>query len=543
VRRIRSPRRIPPLEPRPRRISPRSALATVALVALVLTLATAAPASAHADLLETTPAPEEVLDDGPDTVDLRYTEPVQASSGGVRVFGPDGERVDRGSIDQRDGGELLRVPIEAGDEGTYTVSWRVTSEDGHTISGAFVFHVGRVTGAVDIDDSTPISVVAGGYVGRWLAFAGTLVALGAVAIRLLGGAAATAADGPLRRLLVGALDVGIGGTLLALLAASGEAAGRGLLDARSVVIDFASEQRTGQLLVGRSLALVVALCLAAVVWRRLPGVLLAPIAGAIAITSVAGHPWTTSPKVVAIVSDVVHQLAVGVWAGGVVALAVALGADVDRSRLGRHFSVLALASVVAVAVTGSISGWLQLRSVEALLWTPYGQRLLLKVLGFAVLVYIGWWNRDRLLPLVERSVAPLRRSLRIEAGIAALVLLVTASLVIQPPGRLTVERPVDVTATEGTLTVQVTVTPARAGSNDVHVYFFGADGGTPSIDAVEVLASTGDVPPRRLTVTPISPSHVSAYGASLASAGTWTLDISASQAGTITTFRIEVPIR
>jgi copper transport protein len=541
VRRIRSPRRTPLLEPRPRRISARPALAAIALIVVGLTLSTAAPASAHADLLETTPASEELLDDGPDTVDLRYTEPVQASSGGVRVFGPDGERVDRGSIDQREGGELLRVPVEAGDEGTYTVSWRVTSEDGHTISGAFVFHVGRVTGAVDIDDSTPISVVAGGYVGRWLAFAGTLVALGVVAIRLLGGRAA--ADGPLRRLFVGALDVGIAGTLLALLAASGEAAGRGLLDARSVVIDFASEQRTGQLLVGRSLALVVALGLAAVLWRRLPGVLIAPIAGAIVITSVAGHPWTTSPKVVAIASDVVHQLAVGVWAGGVVALAVALGADVDRRHLGRRFSVLALASVVAVAVTGSISGWLQLRSIEALLWTPYGQRLLLKVLGFAVLVYIGWWNRDRLLPLVERSVAPLRRSLRIEAGVVALVLLVTASLVIQPPGRLTVDRPVDVTVTEGALTMQVTVTPARAGSNDVHVYFFGPDGGTPSVDAVEVLASTGDVPPRRLTVTPISPSHVSAYGASLTSAGTWTLDISASQAGAITTFRIEVPIR
>ena len=158
MRRIRSPRRTPLLEPRLRRISARSALATIALLAVVLTVATAAPASAHADLLETTPAPEELLDDGPDTVDLRYTEPVEASAGGVRVFGPDGERADRGSIDQREGGELLRVPIESGDEGTYTVSWRVTSEDGHTISGAFVFHVGRVTGAVDLDDSRPISV-------------------------------------------------------------------------------------------------------------------------------------------------------------------------------------------------------------------------------------------------------------------------------------------------------------------------------------------------------------------------------------------------
>lgn len=524
----------------------RLALFVAAIVlALPAGVVMAGPAAAHANLLETTPAPDSVLDAAPESIVLRFTEPVQTSAGGVSVFGPAGERVDRGAVDRAEDGEVLDVPIDAGAEGSYTVAWRVTSEDGHTISGAFVFHVGLVTGAVEIDDSTPVAVVAGGYVGRWLAFAGTLVALGSVLVQLLVGAG----DGGMhrvRRLALVASGAAIGGALLALVAAAAEAGGRDLAGGVSLAGDFVFDQRSGRLLAVRVIAALALFALLTVswVWRRGVVLLLLPIGASLLVSSLAGHAWTTSSRGMAVASDVIHQAAVGLWVGGAVALTVALGVVADRERLARRFSATALAAAGVVAVSGSISGWAQLRSIEALLWTGYGQLLMLKLAGFGVLIYIGWWNRTKLVAVVERSAEPLRRSLRVESAVAAAVLAVTTALVVQPPGRLTVDRPFNTTVAEADLTLQVTVEPANAGANDLHLYFFEADGvTTATVDAVEIQATTGSLPPRRLTVTPITPSHVTAYGASLSSSGTWTLEVSAAQAGSVTTLTIEVPIR
>jgi hypothetical protein len=59
---------------------------------------------------------------------------------------------------------------------------------------------------------------------------------------------------------------------------------------------------------------------------------------------------------------------------------------------------------------------------------------------------------------------------------------------------------------------------------------------------VQVTASTTDVPARRLQVTPVSTNHVTVAGASLPSAGTWTVEVTAVHAGEPLVFTFEVPI-
>jgi copper transport protein len=88
----------------------------------------------------------------------------------------------------------------------------------------------------------------------------------------------------------------------------------------------------------------------------------------------------------------------------------------------------------------------------------------------------------------------------------------------------------------------VTVDPARAGSNDIHLYFLDGDGGPLAVDAVEVSATTTGVPARRLPVTPVTADHVAVAGASLPSPGTWTVAVTAVRAGTPLDFTFEVPI-
>ncbi|HKY67495.1 MAG TPA: CopD family protein, partial [Acidimicrobiales bacterium] len=281
-------------------------------------------------------------------------------------------------------------------------------------------------------------------------------------------------------------------------------------------------------------------------WRRSPVPVLALAAGSLAAATVAGHAWTAPDRWVAVASDLAHLGAIAVWIGGVVALLAVLPLlDASgRTATATRFSALALGAAVVVAVSGTVSGWQQVRSIDALTSTTYGRLLVAKVVGFVVLVVLGFLNRSRLVPLVGRTVGPLRRSLRVELVVAALVLAVTAALIHQPPARAQATEPFDttVTATSGEV-LSATVDPAEAGANDIHLYFSGPDGTEPAaVDAVQVTAATTDVPARRLQVTPVSTNHVTVAGASLPSPGTWHIEVTAVQAGQPLVFSFEVPI-
>ncbi|HEX7133015.1 MAG TPA: copper resistance CopC family protein, partial [Iamia sp.] len=162
-------------------VARRHLLAALGVLVLGLALALAggaAPAGAHATLQDTSPADDALVEAVPDAVVLRFDEPVSASTGAVQVIAPDGDRVDA-SVDDRDGGRALSIGVDGDARGTYTVAYRVVSDDGHTITGSFVFHVGRRTGAATIDQSIPTSTSAVGGIGRWLGYAGAAVAVGA----------------------------------------------------------------------------------------------------------------------------------------------------------------------------------------------------------------------------------------------------------------------------------------------------------------------------------------------------------------------------
>jgi copper transport protein len=280
------------------------------------------------------------------------------------------------------------------------------------------------------------------------------------------------------------------------------------------------------------------------VWRSAPFIPGIAVVVAAAATTLAGHAWTTDQRALAVGTDVVHLLAATLWIGGVAALLLVLGHTTDRVRLGRRFSGAALGAAAVVVVSGAVSATLQTGSVDAVTTTGYGQLAIAKVMGFALLLVLGWINRYRLVPVLERSAAPLIGSLRGEVLVAVAVLGVTAVLVNTPPGRDQLDRPVDASATVDDSTLRVIVDPARAGTNDVHLYFFDAAGTTPlAVDAVEATVATGDLPPRRLDISPVTSSHVSAYGTVLASPGRWTLQVTAVRVGVPTTYTIEVQIR
>lgn len=526
----------------------RFAAALGALTLLLLTGPLASSASAHATLLSTTPADDERVDRAPESVEIAFDEPVEAVDGGVSVFGPAGERVDRGAVEADDGGRIVRVAIDdAGIQGTYTVSWRALSEDSHNLTGSFVFHVGSETGAADLSDDPDVAVDLAGGLARWAAYVGALMVLGAVAL------AVAVRDEPavrrrLRLLVLGGASTAVVATAVVLVAQTADLAGRGLLDALSLTPEIARDTRTGRFGVARMALFALAALIAAipVLWRRVAWLVGVVTVGAMATWPLSGHAWTTSPTALTVITDLVHLAAVGVWVGGLFALGCSLPVATDRLALARRFSRVAVVTVIVVVITGTLSGFWQVRSLEALTSTGYGQLLVAKVAGVIGLVALGWANRRRLASWADGTTEALARFVRVEIVVAAVVLALTAALVNQPPARATVDRPFEGSAStvDGRGRLEVTVAPARVGPNDIHLYFFDDAGRSlVPVDAVEMTGGTDQISPRRFDVQAVTPSHFSVYGASLTSPGTWTFTVSAVREGRPSTYTIEVPVR
>jgi copper resistance protein C len=117
--------------------------ALIAVMLAVLWLAVwCAPALAHARLLRESPASGASLEDPPEQVRLRFSEPVDAEFDPVRVFDAEGERVDEDDarVDPDDARVLL-AGLEDLPQGSYRVEWHVTSLDGHVVEDAYAFNV------------------------------------------------------------------------------------------------------------------------------------------------------------------------------------------------------------------------------------------------------------------------------------------------------------------------------------------------------------------------------------------------------------------
>ena len=112
------------------------------VLATLVALASAAPASAHSLLLAATPAPDAVLKASPPHVRLRFNNRVEKSLSRVRLVDERGA-VAAALIDSRDSAAadsvVARLPPLA--PGAWRVEWQVFSTDGHVVSGAYGFRL------------------------------------------------------------------------------------------------------------------------------------------------------------------------------------------------------------------------------------------------------------------------------------------------------------------------------------------------------------------------------------------------------------------
>lgn len=183
--------------------------------------------------------------------------------------------------------------------------------------------------------------------------------------------------------------------------------------------------------------------------RRLeePGRLLVGVGGVVFVLGamlLTGHTASSEPRLLVVTAGFAHTLAAATWLGGLVLLATSLrlrratGDAAGAARLVARFSTLAGAALGLLTVAGTALAWSELSGPGALLSTPFGRALLVKVGIVGLVALVAGHNHRTLVPAVvrgERAPWPLlARTVRWEiVGILA-VLAVTSLLVGLDPG-------------------------------------------------------------------------------------------------------------
>jgi putative copper export protein/mono/diheme cytochrome c family protein len=212
-------------------------------------------------------------------------------------------------------------------------------------------------------------------------------------------------------------------------------------------------------LVRAALVVVLAGCLAVQSYTRnrlSTWIGLLAAAAFIASLAWAGHGAATEQvpfDSIHLPADILHLLATGAWLGALLPLVLLL-AEVARDgspeavAVARaatlRFSTLGITSVGTLLVTGIVNTWFLSGTIPALLGTPYGQLLLLKVALFATMIAVASLHRRRFIPSLTavasetavrlRAVRQIGRNASIEASIGVLVLAIVGVIGTLPPG-------------------------------------------------------------------------------------------------------------
>lgn len=506
-----------------------------------------AGASAHAVLEANDPANDVVLKASPTAITLTFSERIEPV-GAIQLFDGDANQLPVGS-QQLVSSNVTRTPITGKlAPGTYTVAWRALSTDGHTVNGAFVFHVIKrgpnpngVIGTIGTG-SPPRWIRILSSMARWwnlstlIMVIGGIIALTTYMSRRAGKAEAKlwyiVSASAFTLSISSAVTVVLQGAELRGVTIGGANTGGMIGD---VVTTQFGKVRLAQLLLSEVIAIVA-------VWgvstHRGPATLttLWVGTGLLAVTpALSGH--AVSLGLIGVVLDSVHMFTVAVWVGGLVfvALALALGAE-ERGRIAREvlprFSGIALKCVGALVLTGVVAGLWELGGVGNLFSTWYGRLLIIKV-GLALTAFaIGGFNRRTVRALDPAdNAAPvrlMRRQITVELGVLLGVMAATTLLIAEPPARAfgSGAAPVTASTTAGDIGVRVVVDPGRVGPNLVHVYL---SKNRRSVDPDEVRVSFTNA---KAGLGPISapternePGHYIARSVPLSASGKWQITV------------------
>lgn len=504
------------------------ALAAFGIVAVALLPPSA---EAHALLVQSDPPVNARLQDPPTFVNGTFSEDLDDRLSSLQVLSGTGDRVDSGETTFGDDPRQMRIDIpETLPPGFYTVIWEtLSSVDGHLIKGSFPFTVLEEDGS---DPSGPVFSGDIGYsggsprfdnvIGKWLSIIGAVAIVGSIAFVVWVVRPATSdtsgewkqkARDAARRHLFWVAWTAVGVLVIAgiveVAAQARQLGGFGFVD------EVLSNQ-WGERWIQRQVvlaAIVIALALArwlasagrdrlseSALWVALAGGL-----GYLLLISLVGHGSAVPGSFWAVSADFIHLTATAVWVGMLIQLSLFLvwsrrTPDDQRAVLQaghlQRFSAFAATSVLLLLATGTVSALAHISHIESIYDTAYGRALLVKLGIMAVLLTVAGLNafflRQRIVDDESKAESIQKRLttlVRVEAGLAAIVILAAAVLIQYPTSSFVsaAEENVQASAqavvgddqqqTVGDVTVDLTISPNAVGTNTYQIILFGVGGG------------------------------------------------------------------
>ena len=384
--------------------------ALVAGVALVLLVA-APSARAEAILESSLPASGETVPDPVTDIELIFSEPVSLTESETRLLDADGTDLIYEAIG--DGNTWLIEPALSLDNGVYGVIWQAETAGGNTIRGVIRFGVGDVVlaepqatpqqGSLDnelADAGTPVAEASdgGGFfasIGSSLANLGVIVGWGvALFVAFVTTPRMTWVGKYLLQLMRMAGVIAMTGAAVELAA--------GLFGSSDLNLIAASVLQLG---VGAALFAAPGMVNGSpFIW----------VLSAVAILGFVldGHTTTDGPIWLMALADASHVTFAAIWGGGIISLAIALALVIrrrddrdvlvpDGSELAVRFSRFATYGVFGVAITGIVMAFFILPSFGALVSSPWGILLLIKIALVVALAVVGARIHFSAIPEIE----------------------------------------------------------------------------------------------------------------------------------------------
>ena len=439
-----------------------------AIAALFWVVAGITPAAAHASLIASEPADGALLASPPAMIVLTFNEQVAPTV--LRLVAPGGTATELRDFHAHDSAIMIMPPADWG-RGTYALTWRVVSSDGHPVGGALVFSIGEVTAAPPAAVAGTDPIVAGGiWLARLCLYVGLFIGVGGAFFTAVVGPPGGGARGS-RNLIAGASGLGLAAVPVALglqgldllsLPIGDFAAGKVWSAARATTL-YPTLLTAGAALVAAILAGEVRQPYCAVVAG------LAVVLAGVALM-LSGHAANAEPQALTRPAVLLHTLAVAFWVGALLplgALMFAGGAAATPALM--RFSRIIPSAVAILVVTGALLAIVQLDHVSALWETAYGRILLVKLGLVGMLLALAALNRFRLTRRVLSGEASARRamarSIVAEVVIAILILGAVAGWRFTPPPRaLVASEPAVARLVSERAAATVTLTPGRAGA-------------------------------------------------------------------------------
>ncbi|WP_347403582.1 copper resistance protein CopC [Solwaraspora sp. WMMD406] len=463
------------------------------LAGLGVLAAPATPAAAHAVLVTADPVPGSVLGTSPRVVVLTFTEPVRLIDGRLQILAPDGKRINDG--EPRVDGATITAGIRIPDQplGTYLVSYRIISADGHPVGGGYTYSVGAPSATVpQVDpDGQRTSVTAAVAATTFVGYLGVVLAVGP-ALLLVALWPPRLPRRPGLRLVRTGLTLIAVATVAGLWVRAPYISGSALFDVSTADLAAVLTSGYGLTVLARLGILAV---LAALLTPALTGgggtvrrvALLALAVTGLATWPLTGHALAAPVPAASVVADTIHIAAVAVWLGGLVALGGVLLRRAHPRLMGRILPVWSAWATVAVCwllLAGVVQAVLETGTVSALLTTRYGRLILLKVgLVAGLLIAAGYARRlvRRPDPIDHRRLTGV---VAIEVAVAVTALAASAVLVQTTPARTAVAEAQALgqdsfaqTLTSSLYTLQFDIYPVQLGEhNTVHAYVYTPQG-------------------------------------------------------------------